>query len=647
MISLQDAQLRLGGNIIFDELNWRVDSNDRIGLVGANGSGKSSLLRVMTGEYSLEKGSVETSKNLRLGYLPQDSAELPRMSVGEALWQAFEPLNRLEREMQALLSEIESGNSDDTEKKRLADRYSLMQEDFQQRGGYQRESDAKKILLGLGFDHEAWNRPVAEFSGGWRMRVLLGRLLLEKPDIFLLDEPTNHLDPDTLQWLEDYLRGVESGLVIVSHDRYFLDRMVSKIAEIDRRRFQVFVGNYTRYKALKEEQREQLIAQKKQQDKQIAHMEAFVERFRAKNTKATQAQSRIKMIEKIERIEIEEDGPAVSIPMPDSPRCGKEAIQLKDLAHWYGDFQALHTVNATVYRGERVCVWGANGAGKSTLISLMAKQFDPTRGSVEWGHNAHVAYFSQQQAELMESPRSVLDELAVAAPDDMQARLRDVLAPFLFRGDDVFKPVAVLSGGEKSRLALAKLLVRPCNVLLLDEPLNHLDLKTVETLEASLKAFPGVVVFVSHDRFFADRLAQAIWEMKDGRLTVYPGDFSDYQYARSLREPDEPQAETPKDDAQTVTTRELRKEQKRREAEERNRRSAALRGVKKQFEDVEAEIHDIEDELKEIEELMMSTEIVRDADRMRDAKQRYETLKERKDDLYMQWEALGEELEAR
>lgn len=646
MISITDAQLRLGGNIIFTKLSWRIDSTKRVGLVGDNGSGKSSLLRVLTGEYTLEAGAIETSKNLRLGYLPQDSAELPHMTVGEALWQAFAPLNQMERDIKALLDEIEHSGDETPAHARAVKRYGELQEEFQHRGGYQRESDAKKILLGLGFQHSDWDRQVAEFSGGWRMRVLLGKLLLEKHDIMLLDEPTNHLDPATLDWLEQHLQSMECGLAIVSHDRFFLDRMTNEIAEIERGRFYQYTGNYSKYRELKTLMREQLIAQKKQQDKEIAHMEAFITRFRAKNTKATQAQSRIKQLEKIERIEVQEDTPIVSIPMPRTPRGSKDAIRLEGVGHCYGDFRALHPVDAVVFREDRICLWGPNGAGKSTLVGLLAKTLTPTDGKVEWGVNSRIAYFSQQQAELQQSTRSVLDELAAAAPAEMQASLRDVLAPFLFRGEDVFKPVSVLSGGEKSRLALAKLLVHPCNVLLLDEPLNHLDIRTVETLEATLKEFPGAIVFVSHDRFFADRLAQQIWEMEAGRLVVYRGDFSDYQYAKRLQQEKEPQARTANAaSADEQGQRQQRKEQKRREAQERNKLSAVRREQRQQYQAVEQEIHEVEDEMQLLEEKMSSGELVRKADEMRAAKQRYDHLLERKDILYAQWEDLIELME--
>lgn len=644
MIRLTGAELLLGGKVIFSDLSWRVDVRQRIGLVGPNGSGKSSILRVLVGEHPLNKGDIEMSKNLRLGYLPQDGAELPRETVAETLWRAFGELNAKEEAMADLLAQIESAGHGDPARQKTLERYGRLQEEFQRGGGYEREANAKKVLTGLGFKESDWERPVAEFSGGWRMRVLLAKLLLEDPDILLLDEPTNHLDTDTLEWLEQYLSGMRAGLVIVSHDRYFLDRMVKEIAEIERRNFRVFPGNYTDYKRKKEELRAQLIAEKKNQDRQIAHLERFVERFRAKATKATQAQSRIKQLEKIERIEIEDGAATVSIPMPETPRGGKEVLTLSGASRRYGDLVALKPTTVTIYRGDRIAVWGPNGAGKTTLLSLMAKVLEPTEGAVEWGYNTHIAYFSQQQAELQESNNSVLDELSGAAPAEMQTRLRDMLGVFLFRGDDVFKPVRVLSGGEKSRLALAKLLVRPCNVLIMDEPLNHLDISTVETLENALREYEGTLVFVSHDRFFASRLATQIWEMKQGVIRTYPGNFQDYEYMKSLEREDGGGQPAPPPKNEGALTREDRKEQKRREAEERNRRSAARRDIEKRHNTLEEEILETETEIEELEARLADPEFAKSPE-IAEAGRRYKTLQERKDALYAEWEEVTEQLE--
>lgn len=644
MIGITDGTLQFGGRTLFSGVSWRIDIGKRIGLVGPNGSGKTTLLRVLTGENSLDGGTVETSKNLRIGYLPQDSAEIPKMRVREVLWQAFEPLNEMEREMEALLDTIHHTPDHSPDHEKALHRYSEMQEQFQERGGYQRESDALKVLLGLGFRHEDWERPVSEFSGGWRMRILLARLLLAQPDILLLDEPTNHLDPPSLAWFEQYILGNPAGMVIVSHDRYFLNRVVTEIAEIEQGRFRLYKGNYSEYKRQKEVIREQLLAQQRNQDREIAHLESFIERFRAKNTKASQAQSRMKRLEKIDRVEIAGDGPTVSIPMPETPRSGKEVLILENLGHCYGELRALRPITTTVYRGDRIAVWGPNGAGKSTLLSLMAQTLEPSEGSVKWGYNTCIAYFSQHQAELQESNKSVIDELSAVAPAEMQSRLRDVLAPFLFRGDDVFKPVSVLSGGEKSRLALAKLLARPVNVLIMDEPLNHLDINTVETLEETLRIFSGTLIFVSHDRYFADRLATHVWEMEAGRLECFPGTFQQFDYAKQQRQLSKETS------AQNLPSsqddRESRKDQKRREAEERNKRNALKREQEKRLKAVETEIHEIEGEIEQIEERMASGELARKPSEMAKESKRYKVLLKTKDKLYEQWEKEVERLEA-
>lgn len=650
MIQIIGGELLLGGQIIVSDIQWRIGIGQRVGLVGANGSGKTSLLRTLIGETSLDKGAVEQSKNLRVGYLPQDGAELPRQTVGETLWGAFDSLNAMEREMKALIKTVEGTEQNSLQHEKALRRYGELQDAFEKGGGYQREAEAKKVLTGLGFADTDWNRPVAEFSGGWRMRVLLGKLLLQRPDILLLDEPTNHLDPQTLHWLELYLQSLPSGLVIVSHDRYFLDRVATEIVEIERKRLFAYKGNYSQYRKLKEERREQLLAQKRAQDKEIAHLERFVERFRAKATKAAQAQSRVKQLEKIERIEVEdEEVRRITIPMPETPRGGKEALKLEGVGHCYGTTRALHPVNATIYRSDRIAVWGANGAGKTTLLSIMAKVFEPSEGRVEWGYNTLPAFFSQQHAELQESPLSVIDELSTVAPPEMQARLRDMLGAFLFRGDDVFKPVSVLSGGEKSRLALAKLLTRPCNLLILDEPLNHLDIATVERLEAALRDFTGTMVFVSHDRFFANRLANQVWELESGRLRVYNGDFNDYEYAKSLEEQqlasNQLEASDLDGNGSSTNSREARKELKRREAEERNRLAAIRREKEKQYRGVEEEIHEVEGEIEELEARLGSMDLARSPAEMARVTKRYKKLRERKEDLYAHWEALVETLE--
>jgi ATP-binding cassette subfamily F protein 3 len=648
MISVTNARLILGGNEIFNNLSWRIDSNQRIGLVGSNGSGKTSLLRVLTGEYPLDEGSVDTTKKLRVGYLPQDSAESPQGTVRDWMWEAFDQLNELEEQMHILLHQIESEDDTSPNHARALEKYGVFQEEFTRRGGYQRESDAKKVMLGLGFQHEDWDRPVAEFSGGWRMRVLLAKLLLQRPDIYLLDEPTNHLDPDSLAWLEDYLMTSQSGMVVVSHDRYFLDRVVNGVAEIDRKKFKTYTGNYSTYKNKKAAEKEQLLATRRNQDKQIAHLQSFVDRFRAKNTKATQAQSRIKQIEKIDLVEIEEEASTIRIPMPETPRSGKDVLTIENITHRYGDLTAVQDINANIYRGDRIAVWGANGAGKSTLLSIMAKMREPSEGTVTWGYNTHIAYFSQQHAELQTSNNSILDELSGAAPPEMQTRLRDVLGAFLFKGDDVFKPVKVLSGGEKSRVAMAKLLIHPCNVMMMDEPLNHLDIATVEMLERTLQAYTGTLIFVSHDRLFAERLAEQVWELDAGHMKIFAGTFKEYWDAKNAERfaASKQSAVVENKSEENSQSKEDRKAQKRKDAEERKARNAVHREIKKRYQSLEEQIAEIEEEMKKLEAQMISEEVLKDAAKITEATKRYKAIQSQKEVLYVEWEDVVEELES-
>ena len=654
MISISEGQLRLGGEIIFDELSWQIDPNKRYGLVGANGSGKTSILRVLTGEYNMEKGRIERVKNLRLGYLPQDGVEVKGETVHEILWSAFDDLNRMESTMHDLMYIVESTDDASADHRRALHRYSELQESFQEKGGYNRESEAKKVLLGLGFEHKDWDRPVREFSGGWRMRVFLAKLLLEKPDLYLLDEPTNHLDSVSLAWFEQYLNSTNASMVVVSHDRYFLDRVISFTVEIENSRLTVYSGNYSKYKVLKATRKEQLLAQRKNQERELEHLQSYVDRYRADKRRASQAQSRMKRIEKIDLVEIDPELETITIPLPETPRSGLEVLKLENLGHCYGDVRALHPFSGFIYRGDRLAIWGVNGAGKSTLLSLMAKKFEPSEGQVEWGYNTHVGYFSQHQAEMQTSTKTVLDELAGYAPPEMYPRLRDVLAPFLFRGDDVFKNVSVLSGGEKSRLAMATLLVKPVNVLIMDEPLNHLDIATVETLEQTLQKFEGTLIFVSHDRFFVDRLANQVWEMSAGHIKVYRGNYHDYEYAKECEAeqaavlqpaPVKKSLLPEEDESGGSMTREQKKEQKRKEAEERNRTRAAEREKEKQYKVIEDEIFEVESEISELEAKLASGALIQNPSEMAIVSKRYKTLLERKEILYVQWEEIMEALE--
>ncbi len=655
MINIVDAELRLGGKTIFSNLNWRIGDGDRVGLVGPNGAGKTSLLRILTGEYELESGVVEKSKNMDIGYLPQESSDCPQQTIHEVLWEAFEPINRMEDEMKRLMKTVESTPNESKEHQKALERYGQLQEQFERNGGYSRESEAKKVIVGLGFSEEDWERDLNEFSGGWRMRVFLAKLLLQKPQMLLLDEPTNHLDTDSLAWFENYMSSMDCGMVIVSHDRFYLDRMVTQIAEIEKGNFKLYHGNYSRYKKQKELDREQLLAQKKNQDKEIAHLEKFIDRFRAKATKAKQAQSRIKRLEKIERIEIEEDSPVVTIPLPTIPRSGKEVLTLDNLGHSYGDVRALKPVSTLLMRGGRVGVWGPNGAGKTTLLALMAEEMEPTEGVVKWGHNVHIAYFSQHHAELQQSEKTLLEEMESVAPDEMRTRVRDVLGCFLFQGDDVMKKVSVCSGGEKSRLALAKLLIRPVNVMILDEPLNHLDISTVEIMEETFKRFEGTLIFVSHDRYFIDRLATQVWVLDRGHVDIYKGNFQDYEYAKRMLEAEKPGPQTGKpskavaiDDTNTTEdkglSREERKEKKRREAEARKKESEAKKEVRQQYQSLEQEILEMEEEIESLEAQLGSPEVAHNGDEMARLSKRYKELLERKEVLYEEWEVLAEQV---
>jgi ATP-binding cassette subfamily F protein 3 len=511
---------------VFRDLTWHITRGQRVGLVGPNGAGKTTLCRILMGEMDVDSGQVRRAKSTTIGYLPQEIAPAGDGSVLGHLLAGFPEVQRLETEMELLaaeMAEVENGASED-----LMDRYGDLQHQYESLGGYHLEARAKAILGGLAFSPTEAHDPLAKLSGGWRMRVALGRLLLQSPDLLLLDEPTNHLDLESLQWLEDFLGAYEGTVVIISHDRYFLNRVVDRIAELELGRFTLYVGDYDDYQAQKLLRQEQLEAAQKSQADQIEKMERFIRKFRYKATKARQVQSRIKQLDKIERVEMIRAPKRIHFRFPQPGRSGTVVSELKRVHKAYGETVVYRGVDFRLLRGDRVALVGPNGAGKSTLLKIVAGVLSFEKGDRILGHNASVHYYAQHQLDALNPKNSVLEELASVAALEMQPRLRGILGAFLFSGDDVEKPVAVLSGGEKSRLALAKMLLRPANLLCLDEPTNHLDVTAREILEEALDQFDGTMLFISHDRYFINRIATKVVEVQDGRLWDYAGDYDYY-----------------------------------------------------------------------------------------------------------------------
>jgi ATP-binding cassette, subfamily F, member 3 len=528
MLSLKNAGKRFGPRVLFLEADWLIRKQEKTALVGGNGAGKSTLMKVLAGLESLDYGTLDQTRGLSIGYLPQEGLQLAGRTVFEECLTVFDELREMEREIERLTGQLAEVDHESAEYESAAERYSLLQDRFHALDGYALDAQVGAVLTGLGFTKEDWPRQTAEFSGGWQMRIALAKLLLAKPNLLLLDEPTNHLDLETRNWLEGYLKAYPFGYILISHDRYFLDVTVDRTVEIWNKRLTIYHGNYSKYLKQKDERREQLMAGWRNQREQIEHLEAFINRFRYQATKAKQVQSRIKELEKIERIEIPEEEPVIHFKFPQPPPSGRTVVEAEGLAKTYGTKQVFSNGRFTIERGDRVALVGVNGAGKSTLIKLLTGDEAPTSGTVKLGHNVVAEYFAQDQYKVLDPEARMLADISRTALRIPEVTLRSLLGCFLFSGDDVFKPLGVLSGGERNRYALARILVSPSNFLLLDEPTNHLDMRAKDVLLDALDSYTGTVVFVSHDRYFIDRLATRVIEIENGAITPYEGNYEDY-----------------------------------------------------------------------------------------------------------------------
>jgi ATP-binding cassette subfamily F protein 3 len=540
MIQLSGAGKRFGHKLLFENTDWLITPHDRVGLVGANGTGKSTLMKVLAGLDTFDYGSLIVAKGTTAGYLPQDGLSLSGRTVFAECMSVFSELHAMEREMETLMQQISELDHTSPEYANVADRYHSLEHEFQTRGGYSIEADVGRVLQGLGFRKEDWERQTDEFSGGWQMRLALAKLLLQKPNLLLLDEPTNHLDLEARNWLEEYLHDYPYALVLISHDRYFLDVVVNKIAEIWNKRFWFYTGNYDKFLSQKTQRNEQLQAAYKNQRDRIEQLEVFINRFRYQATKAKQVQSRIKELEKIERIEVPPEEKTIHFSFPQPKPSGRIVAEFVDVAKTYppkpggntGEKEVFRDVNFLIERGDRIALVGVNGAGKSTLIKLLADTERTTQGEYKLGHNVEADYFAQDQYKELDPDARMIDDLGNASPGSTQTELRSLLGCFLFSEDDVFKKIGVLSGGERGRYALLRLLLHPANFLLLDEPTNHLDLRAKDVLLDALMKYAGTVVFVSHDRYFIDKLATRVFEIGDGKVEVYPGNYEDYLWRK-------------------------------------------------------------------------------------------------------------------
>jgi ATP-binding cassette subfamily F protein 3 len=540
MIQLSGAGKRFGHKLLFENTDWLITPRDRVGLVGANGTGKSTLMKVLAGLDTFDYGSLIVAKGTTAGYLPQDGLSLSGRTVFAECMAVFSDLRAMELEMETLLHKFSELDHASPEYADVADRYHSLEHEFRTRDGYSIEAEVGRVLMGLGFRKEDWERQTEEFSGGWQMRLALAKLLLQKPNLLLLDEPTNHLDLEARNWLEEYLHDYPHALVLISHDRYFLDVVVNKIAEIWNKRFWFYTGNYDKFLAQKTQRNEQLQAAYKNQRDRIEQLEVFINRFRYQATKAKQVQSRIKELEKIERIEVPPEEKTIHFSFPQPKPSGRIVAEFIEVAKSYppkpgsnaAEKEVFRDVSFMIEKGDRIALVGVNGAGKSTLIKLLAGTERPTLGEYKLGHNVEADYFAQDQYKELDADARMIDDLGAASPRSTQTELRSLLGCFLFSEDDVFKKIGVLSGGERGRYALLRLLLHPANFLLLDEPTNHLDLRAKDVLLESLMEYTGTVVFVSHDRYFIDKLATRVFEIGDGKVEVYPGNYEDYLWRK-------------------------------------------------------------------------------------------------------------------
>jgi len=543
LIYLRDISLSFADRKIFEKINWTITDRGRVGLVGDNGTGKTTMLRAILGSVDLDAGTIEIPdlKRVSIGYLPQDLVELDPIPLLDYLRQKS-GIAELEEELKRCEGALSASAADDPDHEKHLKGYETAVARFQAKDGYAFEAQAKQMLAGFGFREKDFGKNCADFSGGWKMRIMLAVILLSRPDIMLLDEPTNHLDTESLEWLESWLKDYPGTIVTIAHDRVFLDKIVTVIAELANRTITLYKGNYSYFLAEKERRREALKKEMDLQRAEIKRIKEFIERFRYKATKSSQVQSRVKMLEKFEVLKEEGSGRTVTIRFPESPRSGKEVLSVRRLAKSYGDLIVFHDVNFTLYRGEKAAIVGVNGAGKSTLSRILNGEETPTAGEVTAGLNVKMAFFSQESAQNLNYQRTIWEEVGAAGIRSNDQERRNLLGAFLFSGDDVYKPISVLSGGEKSRLALLKILLTDTNLLILDEPTNHLDVKTREIFQNALLNYHGTILIVSHDRYFLDCLVDRVFELRDGICHEYRGNYS---YFIEKRREEQNEAMTP------------------------------------------------------------------------------------------------------
>ena len=642
MISIDGLAVEFGGTTLFSDISFVINEKDRIALMGKNGAGKSTLLKILAGVRQPTRGKISAPKDSVIAYLPQHLMTEDGPTVFQEAAQAFAPLHEMEAEIERLNKELETRTDYESDGyAQLLHRLNDAQDHYHILGGETREADIEKTLLGLGFKRGDFGRPTSEFSGGWRMRIELAKLLLRRPSIFLLDEPTNHLDIESIQWLEDYLKNYSGAVLLISHDRAFLDNVTNRTIELSLGKATDYKVSYSKYVVLRAERRAQQMAAYENQQRMIEKTEEFIEKFRYKPTKSNQVQSRIKQLERLDRLEIEEEDLAtLNIKFPPAPRSGQIVAEISEAGMSFGEKHVFSGANFTIERGDKIALVGRNGEGKTTLARMIVGQLTPTEGSIRVGANVNIGYYAQNQDDLMDGEFTVYDTLDRVAVGDIRTRLRDILGAFLFRGEDIDKKVKVLSGGERARLAMARMMLEPRNLLVLDEPTNHMDMRSKDILKNAIMKYDGTVVVVSHDREFLDGMVQKVYEFRDGGVKEYLGGiyyFLEKRKLESLQEIErrDAPAKMPakRDEPKPAVSGKLSYEQ-------RKEQEKQLRKAKKVVETIEAELADIEKRIAEYDARFAAATEYNEADY-----KAYNELKTRYDHQMHEWEKASYELE--
>ncbi len=634
MLHLKNISYEIGERLLLDDIDWIIPDGKRLALIGANGAGKTTLFRIITGQIPAKTGTILKPKDFAVGYLPQEEIDVDDNTILDSALLGKASVLDIGKKIESLRATLAENSSQHTLLK-----LGELEQQFELQGGYTVESDAKSILTGLGFSAHDMQRPLSEFSGGWRMRVYLARLLLMNPDLLLLDEPTNHLDLPSLEWLEQYLLQFKGSIVIISHDRFFIDRLANEIYDLRFAKLFHYAGNYHFYEQQVLKERELLLKKAEQLDKERKHQQEFIDRFRYKNTKASQVQSRIKLLEKLEEVDVESAQKEFSFCIQVDTKSYNDVLTASDVSFKYDSTWILENLNINIYRGQKIALVGENGAGKTTLTRLVVGQLQPQQGNIYLGNRVQIGYYAQHQIDALNLALTAYEEIEASVASSQVPKIRNIMGMFGLHGDDVFKPIRVLSGGEKARVSLVKILLSPVNFLIMDEPTNHLDMRSKEALEEALATFDGTLILISHDRYFLDKIVHKVFQVKDHHIKEYEGNYSNYLQKRKVESASA---------AENLFSNETfnKKARKRQEAEARQTISKERNLYKRLANDCEGKIHNLEIRQQEIEQLLAEPSTYKDSQRAASLNAEYHQVKQDLSDLIQQWEDAHNQLDS-